>query len=322
MTSTNRAFIEAYRSPPGRRASSDSAPGGAPFIGTSELVSATAPIDLPVIVPDEAQGRDDSVLPAGPQPSRGLFRSGTTGSRSVKRPLSSLRGDAALSLDEVVAEEAQGERYLTNQPKWPLSCQQLLAAAAEQYDAVLRKLPADSYNGVMVGIVGAAREAGCTTTAICFALRSAALGYSTALVDGDLVNPALAQLLDVESYEPWEQLLNSGQPVTSALVPADDVGVDLLLAGPTAANELDAPARFRASLAAGALRRKYQRVIVDLGQAVSADGANLAVDLAAAMGIDHLIAFSSPRSTSEQLDAALHDLDSHGLDVAGIVAAA
>ncbi len=307
MTTTNKAFIDAYRQSstarqvrPLRGADLTDA-----LAGTGEVVSATVdgdlvsmpskpvtqPVDLPTSTIEQPRVDHAEAAP--------------------RRPLSAVQADELFGID------ANTSGHCT--PRWPESCQQLLASAADRYDAVLRKLPTESTSS-LVGIVGAGPRSGCTTTAVCLALRSAALGFETALVDGNFTRSGLAATLEVDSYLSWAALLESDASVATAILSTDDCGVDLLLTDPLAAQRLESTSRFRASLAAGLLRRKYQRVFVDLGCPHREDEL-MVVDLAAAMGVDFLLAASTPSTDAAQIVATAAALDRFGLSIAGVIEA-
>jgi len=344
MSTTDKAFIDAYKTTNGRRQrmSATSNAGAEPaestsnfveyetFVGTSEVVSATASTlrldashDEHYPAPPHNPPTHEPISSPTPKSVFGLGKAG-----GVRRPLSAVRAErsgkaldgSGETNDTTSAKTAQGNIFEPMGPTWPAECQQLLASAADKYDAVLRMLPS-SNAGLMVGIVGDAAESGCTTTAICLALRSAALGYSTVLVDGDLTHPCLAKSLRHGSYTGWGELLGTSQSISAAIESTGEGDVDLLLAGPHSTEQLEAPARFRASLAAGLLRRKYQRVIIDLG-CPTTSSKSLAAELGSAMGIDFLFATTAPTSPAEQMTSTCDLLSKHNLEIAGILQAA
>ena len=357
MTSTNRAFIDAYQATPRSQTARSQASGEptlvvTPFVGTSEMVFASTTYDqTPEATPAEvalgtgtrATRVTHSVTTTPPAPHAWGHLNAAKSQRQAKRSLSALRAEAEghAQLQQQIAQanqaaatsspaivtpivEATGMETTGIEANWPTLCQKLLAESAEQYDALLRRLSAEASTGVMVGLVGAASGVGCTTTAICLAIRSAALGYSTLLMDANLSRPALAAQLGIETFQGWERLLQSNQSIESALLPAGEVEIDLLLAGPESVTQLDLSTRFRASITLGKLRRQYQRVIIDLGApaADSSQAEHPSMLLAAALGIDHLLAVTSPESTNEQLDSTFSQLESYHLHAAGLIVAA
>ncbi len=276
------------------------------LFGTSESVSATAVVRRPPTTHRPDSNASDTRTTATVDAPR--F---DPAEHSVRRPLSAVQADELFGFTRSAAYGCE--------PRWPESCQQLLALAADRYDSVIRSLPAGNA-GTLIGIVGTVPQSGCTTTAICLALRTAALGFKAALVDGNLGQGGLAAALEVDHFQSWGGLLATSESVASAIQSAGDVGVDLLLTDPLLQPVLESTARFRASLAAGMLRRKYERVVIDLGCPPTA-GPCLAADLAAAMGIDLLIATAVPTSTATNLDTTIELLDRYGLAAAGVIEA-
>lgn len=314
MTTTNKAFIHAY-------SSSQTAGNVRPlrgeqrthaFFGTSTHESSNASIEAEAVIHAVATSDESPTSTPGAETI-------TVETPRIDRPPSAVRRPlSAVQAEEIFGFESPPLKTCT--PVWPQTCQQLLARSADRYDAVLRKLPASDH-GVLIGIVGTAPQSGCSTTSICLALRSAALGFTAALVDGNLTHGGLAASLQVDRFLSWGSLLQSNAAVTSATQTANDVGVDLLLTEPLQATLLDSTARFRASLVAGALRRNYERVVIDLGCATHDDASTIA-ELATAMGVDYLIATATPRTTSDQLHATSKKLHEHGLKLAGVIEAA
>ena len=305
MTSTNQAFIDAYRSGARNQRVSPIRTGedAQTFFAGGEIVAATvsSTVDL-----EQAEVAPPHSVSTDEAPSIDRDR------RTARRPLSQVQAENLFELPQ--PDSAAFD------PTWPEQCQELLAKAADRYDTVLRKLPSQA-TGTLVGIVGTGGQTGCTTTAICLALRSSALGHRVALVDGNLSHGGLAAALEVDSYASWARVLASNAPIATAIQSAEDVGVDLLLTEPIGTPTLEATARFRASLAAGVLRRNYERVIVDLGSP-TASKVNLVADLTAAMGIDFLIATATPNTTDNDLKATAAALSEFGLNLAGVIEAA
>lgn len=313
MTATNKAFINAYSSAQtqGNVRPLRGEPGSHAFFGTTTHDSTTASSDGEAVV--NAAATHDQ-----PLASSSAVDTLTVETPRIDRPASAVRRPlSAVQAEEIFGFESPSLTTCT--PVWPAMCQQLLAQSAERYDTVLRKLTASS-TGVLIGIVGTAPRSGCTTTSICLAQRSSALGFPTALVDGNLSHGGLAAALEVDQFSSWGSLLHSSAPVSSATYTASNCRVDLLLTEPLPAPQLDSTARFRASLVAGVLRRKYERVVIDFGS-VAHDNTSTIADLATAIGVDYLIATATPYTTSDQLHATSKKLHDHGLKLAGVIQA-
>lgn len=296
MTATNKAFIDAYNS--SRRTS----PVRTPQLDVGPVESQVVTVHaagVPVGTIDTSEVRD--------------WANTTPTSAPVRRPV------ARRPLSQVQADELFGFAPPRKQPsgcQWPEVCQQLVAQGADRYDTLLRQL-AGGTTGIILGIVGVKPGSGCTTTAICLALRSSALGRHTALVDGDITRGRLAKNLGIEQYASWPEVLATGESIQSARVAADDVGIDLFLGGSHRSTQVESATRFRASLAAGVLRRQYERVILDLG---STDRGELG--LATSMGIDYLFATKTPDCTDADVRAMVQALTAAGLGLAGLIEAA
>jgi Mrp family chromosome partitioning ATPase len=299
MTTTNKAFIDAYNS--SRRA----APVRA-SLSTAESMDAhvviTDSVAMAVETIDTSEVGDWASSPAS-EPQTATRRP------SVRRPLSQVQADELFGFQPQRTQKSAAYR-------WPEMCQQLVARAADRYDSLLRQL-AGGPTGTLVGVVGVKPGAGCTTTSICLALRSSALGRRTSLVDGDIVHGGLAKALGVSQYASWPEVLAAGESIQSALVPADDVGIDLLLGGSRRSTDIESATRFRASLAAGSLRRHYERVVIDLGNVARGE-----VSLATSMGIDYLFATRTPDCTDADVRATVEALTAAGLGLAGVIEAA
>lgn len=318
MTATNRAFIEAYSAPARRSATPAAvAPEAADRAASAcgaELASSVELGSSELVLADASMAAEPLTVAAiaenGPAPTTGGKR------LSPKRPLSQLQAEELFGFRETPKPAQQAALA----PEWPQRCQQLLGLAADRYDAVLRHAPSAT-NSSLIGVVGAGPEVGCTTTAICLALRSSALGFRTALVEGNFASGGLAKALNMAQFTCWSTALSSDIAVTHTTISTGDVGVDLLLALPRDAGELDATARFRASLAAGVLRRNYQRVVVDLGFPTEGSSLYPSADLAAALGIDMVLGVTAPHTLTDALDSTAATLAEHGLQIAGLVEA-
>lgn len=307
MSSTNQAFINAYQRP---------RPAAAITGAASPEAVSTAAAPYCDFAASAGFAQVDSfdtttALSASVEPATATANDDRAAAPAPRRPLSQVQADQLFGFSPRPVEKPSLQ--------WPEVCQRLLARSADGYDTLIRQLPTQSA-GVLVGLVGAASGTGGTTTAICLALRSAALGYNACLVDGDLAGSRLASTLGMGRTACWLAAMESGASIMSIAHTAQDVGVDLLLAGNSHEGQLSSTARFRTSLAAGMLRRKYQHIYVDLGS-MGADNSDAIADLAAALGVDYLIATSTPHH-AHALPAAVAALAQHGLTFSGIVEAA
>ncbi|MCO6046171.1 hypothetical protein NG895_19905 [Aeoliella sp. ICT_H6.2] len=309
MTTTNKAFIDAYKGSPNRvaaRLAAEQLQAAEHLMSSTEIVlgepfnfdSTTLPEPAELDEADQAPQAE----PAHPAPHQ----------PAVRRPLSQVQAGELFGLTP--------SRTRTSEPQWPEACQHLLARAADRFDHLLRQLPTAS-TGTLIGVIGAAPSTGCTTTALCLALRSSALGQRVALVDANLPSCGLASMLSLQQFASWTDTLTTGESILNAAHTAPEVGVDLLVSAPLEQAQLESTARFRVSLAAGALRRHYDRVIIDLGCPAN-DAGQSAADLAAAMGVDFLIACRTAACSDDEVAASIASLGEYGLQVGGLIEAA
>lgn len=319
---SNRAFIEAFRSTTEGLGTSAPVASSAPPIAENPTWTTT-------ISTSEYLGERSEALPAPEELSRAadnrtstegetenIFCFGPPLPRRGKRTLASLIGTGEAEATSAIG--AQKSKSSVG-PRWPVICQHLVSEVGREYDSLLRSLTETAGTGVLVGVGGVAPKGGCTTTAICLALRAAALGKSTLLVDADLDQPDLASMLGLKSPEPWPNLIKQGRPLMDGILFKRDVGVDLLLNAKGASVGDDAASTFRLGLAAGALRRKYQCVIVDLG--LLADE-RAGAYVASAVGVDHVLLVAGPDSSDREVDLALGCIEHRQLAVSGILRAA
>ncbi|WP_425396854.1 tyrosine-protein kinase family protein [Aeoliella sp.] len=301
MTATNKAFIDAYNSSPSRpvaRHAPQQPLELEPLMSSSQIVLSEPftfdSANLPEVQPAQPNATE---LSDAKQPA-------------VRRPLSQVQAGELFGINPAPAR--------TSEPQWPEGCQQLIARAADRFDSLLRQVPSSS-TGTLIGVAGVAPGVGCTTTALCLALRSSALGLRAALVDANLPSFGLGKMLELDHYTSWTDALVTGESILNTAHTATEVGVDLLLARSLPDAQLSSTARFRTSLAAGALRRQYDRVVIDLGCPTSGQSA---ADLAAAMGVDYLIACRTPAANDDQVASTVAAMGEFGVQVNGLVEAA
>ncbi|MBH1935550.1 AAA family ATPase [Streptomyces sp. AV19] len=166
----------------------------------------------------------------------------------------------------------------------PLSCDELGArvqAAAHWADGVRRHLgPAGSPagpggGGRVVAVVGAKGGVGTTVTAVQLALAARAAGREAALADLDLQSGDVASYLDVQFRRSVADLAGiadiSPRVLQDAVFP-HPTGLGLLLA-PAEGERGEEVGDLAARQIIGALRRRYELVVVDCGTQITAAGA-------------------------------------------------
>lgn len=320
--SSNRAFIDAFRSTVGRvdaPLSGATRPQGldSPPVWTTTYSTAEN-LDAGTSSVAELTATGQAVAP---RPQRGaeteeIFHFGPRVPHRPRQTLASLlAGESSRSAG---THQAPGQND-SGSPRWPTICQQLLADVSCEYDTLLRATVATSSTGMLLGVTGVTPQSGCTTTAICLALRAAALGKSTLLVDADWDRPNLASILELQPSEPWPSLIRQGRPVTEGFLSRGDAGVDLLLNAKGNVLDVDATNTLRLTLAAGAMRRKYQCVIFDLGCVADEHPGGR---IATALGIDQVLLVANPTSTDREVELACSSIERRRMALHGILQAA
>src|SRR4051812_6503977 len=175
MSSTNRAFIKAYRQDTADRSP---APGLAPSGMARAAATAVGPAMQTATAVSGATQRRPGQQQAGP-----------------KLPLSSF-------INQPHATEPDAENDDSNflQPgttvayfQWPKVCRTLNAQCGEQLDRVVDLLRTQAGAGhTLVGIMGLFPRVGATTTALCLAARAARQARKIVLVDANFCHPRIA----------------------------------------------------------------------------------------------------------------------------------
>ncbi|HVT27246.1 MAG TPA: hypothetical protein VHE81_04440 [Lacipirellulaceae bacterium] len=279
MSTTNRAFIKAYR----QDAPEDSPRGD----GSSTIRNqAATPIR-------EAAVRTSTTVgsPArsnfGPQPS------------GQKRPLSSYiarpHSSDTTSHHDSVDFLHPGTTIASLQ--WPKICRTLCADVGPQLDRLANSLRAHADAGrSLIGIMGLFPRVGATTAALCLAMRAARHARRIILVDGNFCHPRIASWLDAEPTVGWDEVLRHAAPLADALIRANDDNLDVLALGPKAAkNPQTLAASLQAAGNAGVLRHAYDLVLIDIGPFFDPDTQPVVLDLVRNLGIDCVAAVTGPQ---------------------------
>jgi polysaccharide biosynthesis transport protein len=139
------------------------------------------------------------------------------------------------------------------------------SAIAESYRSLRTALQFSTEEGVPRALlVTSARPGeGKSTAAACLACNFAQLGMRVLLIDGDLRNPSMHQVMDVENNAGLTNYLAGANEASELVKPSGTEGVTLLTSGPRPPNpaELLAGPRFATLLTTGA--ENFDLVIVD-----------------------------------------------------------
>jgi Mrp family chromosome partitioning ATPase len=288
MSTTNRAFIKAYRQD---TADSSPATGSSPTIGQSGRGPAGA-------LTRETAVRTSTSVGGGGRPNFEPQRI------AEKRPLSSFIGHHASPLGRGSAPENDSSNFL--QPgttvasfQWPKICRSLSLQSGTQLDRVVDLFRAQADAGhSLIGVMGLFPRVGTTTMAICLAARAARRVRRTILVDGNFCHPRIAAWLDAVPTVGWEEVLRHASPLADAVIRATDDNLDLLALGSKACKD---PQRLvsglQAAVAAGVLRHAYDLALIDLGTFFDPTSQPIVLELVRNMGIDCVAAVAGPEPT-------------------------
>jgi Mrp family chromosome partitioning ATPase len=281
MSTTNRAFIKAYRqdtaneSPTGGNSPAMLNQSGAPTRDASVRTVSTA-------------------TSVGGRPTFDPKRSGP------KQPLSSFIARPHSPVQPTESEDANFLQPGTTVAsfQWPKICRTLNQQSGTQLDRVADLLRAQASAGhSVVGVMGLFPRVGATTAALCLAARAAHRIRRIILADGNFCHPRVASWLDVVPTVGWEEVLKHSAPLADAVVRATEDNLDILTLGPKATRDpLSLAGGLQAAVSAGVLRHAYDMVLVDLGTFFDPTSQPVVLELVRNMGIDTVVAVAGPES--------------------------
>ncbi|HEX4414316.1 MAG TPA: hypothetical protein VH107_11855 [Lacipirellulaceae bacterium] len=317
MSSTNKAFIKAYRQDQGQPQGSH-APRAA---ATDHMRGKSA----------SAVGQTPATATADAPPIGGAVR--TTPSRergnAEKRPLSSYiatpqttpqrRVDAPETTESNVFFRA-GTTVASFQ--WPTVCRQLIQKCGPQLDQVTRLLWARASAGnSLIGVFGLFCGSGATTTTLCLASRAATRGRRVIVGDSNFRSPNLAALLEAVPTAGWEEMLKHSAALQDAVIHATDENLDVLALGTKLPGDvLPLVGGLQAAVTAGMLRHAYDLSLLDMGAFFDPVSQPIFLELVSNLGLDAAIAVAGPE-TADRRDLAtiLEQLDRKGCEFLGVV---
>jgi Mrp family chromosome partitioning ATPase len=281
MSTTNRAFIKAYRQDP---AEESRAGGSSP---TMRSQNAAAARGATVGAASTTTSTGGSV-----RPDFDRQRSGH------KRPLSTF-----IARPHVAAPPAQNLDSNILEPgttlasfHWPQICRTLNQQAGPQLERVADVLRTQADSGhSLIGVMGMFPRVGATTATLCLASRAARRVRRAIMVDANLCGPRIAPWLEVVPTVGWEDVLKHASPLADAVIRATDDNLDLLALGAKAVKDPHSLAKgLQAAVTAGVLRHAYDLVLIDLGAFFDPTSQPVVLELVRNMGIDTVIAVAGP----------------------------
>jgi Mrp family chromosome partitioning ATPase len=295
MTSTNRAFINAYRHDAAQPAPATPVIGKAVRAEPITVAAAAAPAI-----------------------------SEKSGSATPKRPLSSFMAQTRAAPQPAATEQTTFFRPGTTVATfhWPAVCRVLAQQCGPQLDNVADLAIAQAHAGrSMIGVMGLFPKRGATTLALCLAARIAQRGSRIILVDGNFASPRLAAWLDIVPTAGWEEALKHVAQLSDAAIHATDDRLDLLALG--AKKVKDAAhlvGGLQAAVTAGVLRHAYDIVLVDLGAYFDAAAQPILLELVRNLGIDAVVAVGGPQPTDvRDMGTIADNLGRSGCELLGAI---
>lgn len=283
MSTTNRAFIKAYR----QDAAEDSPTGGSAPTILNKNAAATRGATVDAV----------STATSVSSPVRPNFEPQRSG---PKRPLSTF-----IARTQVAAAPAQNAEANFLVPgttvasfQWPKICRTLNQQTGPQLDRVADVLRTQADAGhSLIGVMGLFPRVGATTATLCLASRAARRVQRAIVVDANLCRPRIASWLEVVPTVGWEEVLKHASPLADAVIRATDDNLDLLALGEKPAKNLQPLAKgLQAAVSAGVLRHAYDLVLIDLGTFFDPTSQPVVLELVRNMGIDTVIAVAGPES--------------------------
>jgi Mrp family chromosome partitioning ATPase len=316
MTSTNRAFIKAYRHDAAQPAPATPA---TQVVRESQVVRGS---------PDPAQigavGRPAVVEVArlGDRPQQVEDR--PQHSTTPKRPLSSFIAQSRAAQQTAATEQTTFFRPGTTVATfhWPAVCRVLTQQCGPQLDNVAELAIAKAHAGrSMIGVMGLFPKRGATSLALCVAARIAQRGRQIILVDGNFATPRLAAWLDIVPTAGWEEALKHAAQLSDAAIHATGDRLDLLALGTKKVkNAAQLVGGLQAAVTAGVLRHAYDIVLVDLGAYFDAVSQPILLELVRNLGIDAVVAVSGPQPTDVRDMGTISDnLGRSGCELLGVI---
>jgi Mrp family chromosome partitioning ATPase len=307
MSTTNRAFIKAYR-----QDTADESPTGG-----------TAPA---MLNPSSATTRDTALSTATTTtvvggPARRSFDPQRSGQM---RPLSSF-----IARPQMPAQTPQNDNVNFLEPgttvasfQWPKICRTLNQQSGPQLDRIADLLRAQASAGhSLVGVMGLFPRVGATTAALCLAARAARRVRRIILADGNFCHPRIASWLDVVPTVGWEEVLKHSAPLADAVIRATDDNLDILALGPKAARDPQPlAAGLQGAVSAGVLRHAYDLVLFDLGTFFDPTSQPVILELVRNMGIDTMLTVAGPEPADPRDMATITEhLEPLGCQLMGMI---
>lgn len=328
MTTTNRAFIKAYRHDTAQPANTV-APLAAAAVAAEHAAATRAAVGA-----STATSTTANTQTAASTTMRPVER---THSTSEKRPLSSFIPQSTTSQPTILhappwpqpvhqASETEPSDFHAGTTvasfQWPAVCRMLIQQSSVQLDHVTRLMfaRADAGNSI-IGVMGLFPRVGATTTALCLASRAASRGRRVVLGDGNFRRPRLASWLEAVPTAGWDEVLKHTAKLPDAVIHATDDNLDLLaLSGRPLKDAQPVVGGLQAAVTAGVLRHAYDLVLLDLGAFFEPTSQPVLLELVSNLGVDAIVAVAGPEhADARDLGTIVEYLDISGCELLGVI---
>ncbi|HEX3598912.1 MAG TPA: hypothetical protein VHU84_02145 [Lacipirellulaceae bacterium] len=315
MSTTNRAFIKAYRHDDAQPKATGRVPKAEPARTQGARVAAGE------AAPPVSAANASAIKTAS---DRSVGAGGNIANE--KRPLSSYiprpQTGHSLRVDEAAPTPTFRAGTTVASFQWPEVCRALMQQCGPQLDEVVRLLWARAGAGhSLIGVFGMFRGSGATTSALCLASRAASRGRRLVLGEGNFRNPSIAALLDAVPTAGWEEVLKHTAPVPDAVIHATVDQLDVLALGAKpVADPKSLVSGLQAAVTAGILRHAYELAIMDLGTFFDPESQPTLLELVANMGIDAAIAVAGPEPADRRdLATITEQFDRSECELLGVI---
>jgi Mrp family chromosome partitioning ATPase len=323
MTTTNQAFIKAYR-----HDTAQAAPASPAVVAAArpEAAVVNAPVESQ---PAAAAGGERSAL-YGPRPTHiagsdaRQLPQHVAHAPSEKRPLSSFIARPLKAGAGTQSADAEFLRPGTTVAsfQWPPVCRALAQRCGRPLDDVADRLVAEAEAGrSLIGVVGLHAGLGASTIALCLAARLARRVSRLILVEANFRSPRLATWLDALPTTGWQDVLKRGGPLADGVIRATDDRFDLLaLDARKPDNALQLVGGLQAVVTAGVLRHAYDIVLLDLGAYFDSESQPVVAELVRNMGIDAMLTVTGPEPPEPRgLETLAAQLSRSGCELLGTI---
>jgi Mrp family chromosome partitioning ATPase len=313
MTTTNQAFIKAYRRDDAEAGPASPAGAAAQPARVDARPSLSAPAK-------EVGGRSALHGPVTSGVSGSGVHAGheTSQASGGKLPLSSYlnrTGRAAQSDDEILRPGTTIASF-----QWPPVCRALAQQCGGELDRLAQTVLEEAAAGrSLIGILSSHPARGATTIALCLAARLGRPHRRVILVDGNFSRPQVAARLEAAPTGGWQEMLRHRGTLSDAVIRAADDHLDVLALDerkPT--NAVRLASGLQAVVTAGVLRHAYDVVLLDLGSFFDSESQPILLELVRKMGIDAVLAVTGPNDASD-LAAVAAQLGRSGCELLGSI---